>query len=541
MLKYSVTYRLPRYQRGYAWEKKHVEKFFEDLITTQDNRQHFFGTIYIVDSDKILDGQQRITSIFLFIACVRDYLKAKDVPREMINELENYIFTDKKTKLILSKINNNYFQSILKNDSNVEEPHNDEKNDSNTNMYETYLYLRSQVEQHGKKHGVDSVKNLVDKLLDRFTVICVSVTSSSAAYSMFNLINDRGLKLKPSDLIKSYIFGNLEDMELDSKAIENVDEQWNKIIKNLGKTRNFDIDVFIQHVLSITKYVSIKDIFEEISKRLSLDEIMGWVDKTAEWSYVVRNLRTLREFESEPCKTHIERINHLGAVAVYPLLMVGYKKYWETNKKASFNRLTEACLKYHLRTKTIGTVTVEEYQKGLFGIAARFTKEDYKVDDVILNLCNTSAYLSENDLRSLLHAHKPNSTVAKILLQLIEEKADTDKISHTTVTVEHIMPQKPSSAWFDYICTKHDFCSKEEAKTIHKENYKRLGNLTLLNKGENIGLSNKLFLDKRQKFVQSHYQITKQLGRLDKWTQPQIDRRQKEFVSQLVRILDIEA
>ena len=221
--------------------------------------------------------------------------------------------------------------------------------------------------------------------------------------------------------------------------------------------------------------------------------------------------------------------------------MVGYKKYWEMNKKTSFNKLTEACLKYHLRTKTIGTVTVEEYQKGLFNIAACFSKKDYKVDDVILNLCNTSAYLSENDLQSLLYAYKPSSTVAKILLQLIEEKADTDKISHTTVTVEHIMPQKPSSAWFDYICAGHDHCSKEEAKTIHKENYKRLGNLTLLNKGENIGLSNKLFLDKRQKFGQSHYQITKQLGRLDKWTQPQIGRRQKEFVSQLVRILDIGA
>ena len=234
MLEYKFTYRLPRYQRGYAWEKKHVEKFFEDLIATQNNEQHFFGTIYIVESDKILDGQQRITSIFLFIACVRDYLKTKDTPKEMINKLENYIFTDKETKLILSKINNNYFQSILKNDSNVGEPHNDEKNDSNTNMYGAYLYLRSQVEQYGKEYGVNSVKKLVDKLLDRFMVIRVTVTSLSAAYSMFNLINDRGLKLKPSDLIKSYIFGNLEDMELDSKAIEDVDEKWNKIIKNLG-------------------------------------------------------------------------------------------------------------------------------------------------------------------------------------------------------------------------------------------------------------------------------------------------------------------
>ncbi|MCE2508326.1 MAG: DUF262 domain-containing protein [Nitrosopumilaceae archaeon] len=538
-------YEVPRYQRGYAWTNKQVEDFWQDLQNALKKDRHFFGTIYTDGDDKILDGQQRTTTVFLFLLAAKDYLKTKDA-KELMNELEKYLLNGTKPKLTLSKFNDEYFQKLVNDSPNVKKPPNELENDSNLSMYKAYHMLRQKITRYGDKKGLDALKKLVDKLLQDFQIIQVTVKNSSDAYSMFNLVNNRGIPLNQYDLIRSHIFAKLEQLEdIDEIQIENVDKKWSQIAKNVRKTTNYSMDIFIQHILSFEFDVSVKDIFKELKDRVKSDKILGWVDAANEWSAIVKTLRspsgnfcdhTGMSYDSE---RHIKRINKLGAVAVYPLLMAGLKKYWYEGDHTSFNRLAEVCLKYHLGAKTIGNASVSEYQRGLFKISRRCYKEDCSVNDIIDDLCETPPYMSGNDLEASLMVYRPRTSAALILLELIEAKR-SDTVSHNTVTVEHIMP-KDSYKWLRYICKIHDQCSEEYAKDIHQEYCSRLGNLTLLNKVPNSRLGNESFSIKSRTYSRSNYKITKEIAGEDQWGQDQIKRRQTKFIKDLVKILDIKA
>ena len=252
-----------------------------------------------------------------------------------------------------------------------------------------------------------------------------------------------------------------------------------------------------------------------------------------DWSNVVNNLRNPRgrfldqSHKSHFCETHLERINKVGAIAVYPLLMVGY------------NKLTEVCLKYHLRTQTIGKTNVGEYQKHVFKIARCFYTHSTTVSSIIKNL-KTDVYPLDDRLRSLLDVYEPKKIpIAAVILELIED-SHSDKQSHSSVTVEHIMPQTiTDSGWLDYICEHHDGCDRDEAERIHRRYYKYLGNLTLLNKNKNTVISNELFPLKKIEYGKTDYVITKKLTKWSHWNADAIDQRQSQFIDDLLNILNL--
>lgn len=123
-------YEVPRYQRGYAWTSTQVSQFCGDLKDSMQKDRHFFGTIYIDGNDKILDGQQRTTTVFLFLLATKDYLKTKDAKECMIKDLEKYLLNGTKPKLSLSKFNSEYFQKLVNDSPSAKRPPNELENDS---------------------------------------------------------------------------------------------------------------------------------------------------------------------------------------------------------------------------------------------------------------------------------------------------------------------------------------------------------------------------------------------------------------------------
>lgn len=541
-------YEVPRYQRGYAWSDTQVDQFWGDLedAMNPNKDKHFFGTIYIDDSDKILDGQQRITTVFLFLLAVKNYLKTKDAKDDMISCLEKYLLNGTKPKLTLSKINDEYFQELVNDSPNVKRSPGDFENDFNYNMYKAYCNLYKKITEYGNNKGLNTMKKLIEKLLHNFLVIQVTVMNSSDAYSMFHLVNNRGIPLNQYDLITNHIFAKLEQLDVYEQQIEDVDEKLNQIVKNIRKSTNYNIDIFIQHILSFEREnVSAKNIFEKLNDTVQPGEMLKWVANANDWSIIAKTLRKPngnfcdRTGKSSDSERHIKRINNLHAVAVYPLLMVGFTKYWEKEDHASFNLLSEVCLKYHLVAKTIGNASVSEYQSSLFKIARDCYKKDCEINEIIDALCATHSYISDEDLQSKLMAYRPSGPPALILLELIEaERSDT--ISHNPATVEYIMP-KTIGKWLKYICKIHDRCPDEYAKSIHQNYSGQLGNLTLLNKVPYPRLGDNSFAVKLKTYRKSNYQITKEITSEEQWGKDQIVRRQKKFVMDLKKILDIKS
>ena len=80
-------YEVPWCQRGYAWTSTQVSQFWRDLKEVMQKDRHYFETIYINSSDKILGGQQKTTTMFHFLLVAKNYLKGKDVKERMIKDL----------------------------------------------------------------------------------------------------------------------------------------------------------------------------------------------------------------------------------------------------------------------------------------------------------------------------------------------------------------------------------------------------------------------------------------------------------------------
>lgn len=84
-------YEIPVYQRAYSWEKKHWEAFFEDIITQlQSENCYFLGNILLETVQKnkqyeIIDGQQRLTTLTIFIRAILNSLSDRKNDRIMSN------------------------------------------------------------------------------------------------------------------------------------------------------------------------------------------------------------------------------------------------------------------------------------------------------------------------------------------------------------------------------------------------------------------------------------------------------------------------
>ena len=117
---------------------------------------------------------------------------------------------------------------------------------------------------------------------------------------------------------------------------------------------------------------------------------------------------------------------------------------------------------------------------------------------------------------------------ARYLLRKINEaKYGSRELDWSNVTVEHIIPFKPTKEW-------EQDTGKSVAELTHWT--KRLGNVTLLDEGLNIGASNNKFTNKRQRYAESKFDLTQQLAELEEWGTDQIETREREFAELAVQV-----
>lgn len=581
---------VPKYQRGYSWSDDQIEDFWSDLVAADKDldSRHFFGTIYVSSSSnksktnyiRIVDGQQRITTAAIFLLCARDYfysLKNEvpeatqycDLVHEMLYETNLKTHKPDETRFILtlSRTNRDFFNDYIvpvKPVNKKLEIRNKAKNDSNVsiaNAYSKFFRLIKTLEPN--KPSGTKLNSLVWTLLDKFDLIQIEVPDDEHAYYMFNLINNRGTQLAESDLVKNTIFGRLDkdlannsDLELQ---MDEYDRKWAEIRDNVtGQDAGHDkLDSFFQQYLiafkqdidsnnSKHKYtLRRKDVFSRFEKLLQSEKPTDIINDLLEWSQKFNNLRRPEtEFSRYPDVVYyLNKIKAINAVNVYSVLMVGYEKYWERGSKQLFTKLTELCFKYHVRAKTLRAgVVLENYEQKLGEIAYRIiTTAPNNIKEIVNEIISDDkAYPSNAKIEPQLVEFKPqNNSLAMALLEEIEKTYDSDKVSRSDVSVEHIMPRNHSQ--WDMDLKKHhpELKTHDDISAFHSKFFPLLGNQTLLNSPKNIQISNKPFDFKKKIYAKDSHVITNRLKSIDEWTRETIETRQLELSTKLLQILDL--
>lgn len=253
----SRCFSLPMYQRSYSWNKKQIDDFTDDLsYSINTDSEHYLDSIIVYNPDnenelinKIVDGQQRITSLMLLFSAVVDRVnvekenidddifdKKSDVVRQkchnMINDVDGqsgltYVPDDKQKDIYVDLIKSDKEDPTL---SECETPAEknlvkNKKRLSNwvKNVFEDRYDKASDIEDYASK-----IEYIVDKIRQNLTITIYEVKDKLEANRMFEVVNDRGKKVNVADKVKSYL-SYYTSINGDTQKIREIDKVFHEL------------------------------------------------------------------------------------------------------------------------------------------------------------------------------------------------------------------------------------------------------------------------------------------------------------------------
>jgi len=253
-------YKIPNYQRQYSWTNDELDALWADLYEAYQNKNenndcYFLGSIVVVNDKKgyfeLIDGQQRITTLMILMnVLVKDFPEI-NADSDEIHAADKEIiegcitFKGKKNRLQLQtdpKYDSIFNDLIINCESfaDIDEPTKRELKLDDPQ----YKYINSAIFFYKKLKALkpEELNEFINYIFYSTHIIKIECMNESFAIKLFQVLNDRGLELSPSDIVKSYIIGKYEQDDSYGKSVFN--NNW-KNIEELSKQYGFKIDDFI--------------------------------------------------------------------------------------------------------------------------------------------------------------------------------------------------------------------------------------------------------------------------------------------------------
>lgn len=532
---------VPKYQRNYAWEERHVTDLFQDISNSiyNDEKEYFIGSIVVKsnidDREEVVDGQQRLVTITILLAAIRNYFISIDDRKRAWKIANDYLISqdlrteDEVPHLILNENDHEfYFEYILK--ENAKKPENLKSLKlSHKRLFEAFkIAQRKVVEILGPDVDVKKLVDWVEFIRKDVRVIFVEVPDYSNAFTIFETLNDRGLDLAISDLLKNFIFH--KSGNLISKAQNN----WISMTGVLESAVDESIVVpYIRYLWSsMNGNVREKELYEKIkvnikSKNAAIEFSNQLSQNSSLYLAILHSDHAFWAEYGTNTRNNIRTINLLGMVQVRPMLLSLLVKF---NIKES-NKSIETIVSMIVRLLISGTLSSGIFETNFSNAAMKIRNGEIK------NTQELVAYLRHiipDDIRFKEEFSKANvskSTLSKYFLSTIENfrrshSKNTELIPNNdeaAVNIEHILPKNILDGWKEF--------SEEE----HKFYTNRLGNQTLLSSTINSKIGNQDFDCKKDVFKASDFLITKDLAQLSGWTIEELNNRQKKFAELAIK------
>jgi len=247
----TVKYEIDVFQREYRWGRKQIEKLLEDLETkflneydetherkdVQNYGKYYLGSIILSLKDNkrsIIDGQQRLTSLTLLLIFLNNLQRGTS---ENPIKIDDLVFSEKYNEKSYNLDIQDRVECMdaLFNDKNTEIT---DENESVQNIIKSYEDIEEifSDELRGK-----ALPYFIDWLIDNVIMVHIETSSDDDAYTIFETMNDRGLNLTSTEILKGYLLSKLDS---DDKKIE-LNELWKKRITELREiSKEEDLEFF---------------------------------------------------------------------------------------------------------------------------------------------------------------------------------------------------------------------------------------------------------------------------------------------------------
>lgn len=556
---FNMWFRIPDYQRPYVWGTDQVRDLIDDTMAAMqrdENAQYFLGSLVFkinknveitdktgkeihYDEYELLDGQQRMITIFLMLAVMRDLVKDdkfKQTCQEFIYKAANVyvgepervrfkfdirgdvtLFIEQHVQVTNGTNNIQYFHTLA----------NDTKqNTSIRNMAIAILTLRNLLKQYDEAQITSYFTFVISNVL----VIYIATEDLADAFQLFTVINNRGLKLGNSDILKA------ENLKLLASREERTfyARRWEEMESYFGD----DFDQFLSHIRMI------------LLKRKAVTNLLREFNDYIFSSYTVKQKPLINKgkpffdfvynsYQSYSKLLDNEILDQTGDYSIHNYLTL-------MKKGLPFDYWIAAVLRYYQR---FGMDNLKEFLQKLDAkVSADWIcslTPTVRIENVnaILTVIDKAAdateVLSHGDVfmvdRSDLHSYFTGDIYGKRYARYLLLKLDilcmdmsTIYLPSNTISIEHILPQTPTdgSKW------KQDFTETDCETWMDK-----LGNLLLLSRRKNSSQGNADYTEKKNRYFKNNINVFPNsiavIGGNDSWTIDELQANQDRCLAML--------
>ena len=276
---------IPFFQRSYVWSEENWERFLEDMENVCiNNKDYFMGTYIMKQQDvpstseigeirTVIDGQQRFTTILLFFYV----LFQKQNQQSQFKEL----FFNRSGRIVLKHNHNDIeiFEALI--NGNLSDSLKEKYKDNQ--ILKAYNYFDANLNLN---------KLNSNTLLNKLYFVGIDVLQNEDEQQIFDTINSLGVRLTTAELLKNYLFANLDDIQLYNKTWKKCFEEdletknfWDELITSGSKTRN-NIDMLLYSYLSIfykkdftidSLFSSFKDYLKEVDYKNNKESVLNQI------------------------------------------------------------------------------------------------------------------------------------------------------------------------------------------------------------------------------------------------------------------------
>jgi Protein of unknown function DUF262/Protein of unknown function (DUF1524) len=478
---------VPQFQRGYSWERKHVEAFWRDIIAFHEESaqkegpdKYFLGPIVVLDPTKerilLLDGQQRLATATILIAVLRNAARslrttgaddfARDQHRDLIVKRED---GEPAYSLVLGELDGPYFRQTVQAD-HAPESNKKPTLRSHLSIDKAKAFLSDAVARRiSGQDPVMALKNLRElatTVRSDLVMTCIFVRSQREAFRIFETLNDRGLRLSVPDLFLNYLMGEAENDD----GRKSIREMWNEMLEQMGKR---DIGRFLRHFW-VSKKGDLKktDLFTALtgsigkSRTAALDFALECAAECQNYTEIL-DAKDADLGEAAPHVRNLMRV--LDVQPAMPLLLSCYKRVSPTE----FATIVRWLLVFATRYSVFAELDSSGLESTLFELArdVRLALTDEKrrrpvmplIKDKLVSGAPTNDKVIVASSSLVLSPEHAKYVVGRLAGHM---QTKTRELKTDDTNLEHIFPKKPSAEWKN--------CDEMEPLLWH------LGNLTAL-------------------------------------------------------------
>ncbi len=543
ILRSPLSYRVPVYQRDFAWTDEEIETIGADLLRSfeEDHGEYFLGAIVLsrVDDEKVrevVDGQQRLVALSMLFGIIsREWGRRDDATRQM-GVFRDYLGTeDRRTgdtnpKLTLNANNDSTYQKIVVQGGQIGPSDRRTLNYSNRLIATAYDRLSKQVADwlEGNHDQESALIDVEEYLANNTNLIVIDVDNDADAFTIFETLNDRGLALAVSDLVKNYLFSK------SGSRINQFQSAWGEISLLVGSEH---VTQFLRHYW-LSRYTGVvreRDLYralrQEVKGATKARKTMEELRASSSLYAALLNPESPAWTQYAPdARSYLEALITFSVTQYRPVALAAM----ETLEHSAVTKILRVLMVTSFRYTVVSGLGTGNLERIYAAAALSIRNGECRSAKQLFSRLR-QIYVDDDkfcaDFSSRSFSKAP---IARYVLGQINDHMEGDP-EHTVaessgrITLEHIMPKNRGSEW----------ASVDEEKAA--EAVDRIGNLTLLEKGKNRGIANAAFSTKRkQAFSQSSLQLNEQLVHLTSWTVDSIEKRSAELTKIAVSIWHLD-